>query len=214
MTGKHGSKIVATIDEALAPLRDGMTIMVGGFGLSGNPEALIRGVVERGVRDLTLISNNAYGVLILGGTSATFDRCTVAFTTNNSIAAIETQIGSSSPHVTSIVSSIVSHNASYGVRRYYSYGTVNVSNTDVWGNSGSFGPPPTASANTSSANYLGSISQTNNNSENPLFADTSTRNYTLQSTSPCRGSTNHATPPHVVCQTRRNPPEDSRWMHP
>jgi hypothetical protein len=135
----------------------------------------------------TLISNNAYGVLILGGTSATFDRCTVAFTTNSSIAAIETQIGSSSPHVTSIVSSIVSHNASYGVRRYYSYGTVNVSNTDVWGNSGSFGPPPTASANTSSANYLGSISQTNNNSENPLFADTSTRNYTLQSTSPCRG---------------------------
>jgi 3-oxoacid CoA-transferase subunit A len=59
MTGKHGNKIVATIDEALAPLRDGMTIMVGGFGLSGNPEALIRGVVERGVRDLTLVSNNA-----------------------------------------------------------------------------------------------------------------------------------------------------------
>jgi 3-oxoacid CoA-transferase subunit A len=36
-----------------------MTIMVGGFGLSGNPEALIRGVVERGVRELTLVSNNA-----------------------------------------------------------------------------------------------------------------------------------------------------------
>jgi 3-oxoacid CoA-transferase subunit A len=36
-----------------------MTILVGGFGLSGNPEALIRGVVERGVRDLTLVSNNA-----------------------------------------------------------------------------------------------------------------------------------------------------------
>jgi 3-oxoacid CoA-transferase subunit A len=36
-----------------------MTIMCGGFGLSGNPEALIRGVVERGVRDLTLVSNNA-----------------------------------------------------------------------------------------------------------------------------------------------------------
>jgi 3-oxoacid CoA-transferase subunit A len=33
--------------------------MCGGFGLSGNPEALIRGVVERGVRDLTLVSNNA-----------------------------------------------------------------------------------------------------------------------------------------------------------
>jgi 3-oxoacid CoA-transferase subunit A len=33
--------------------------MVGGFGLTGNAEALIRGVVERGARDLTLISNNA-----------------------------------------------------------------------------------------------------------------------------------------------------------
>jgi 3-oxoacid CoA-transferase subunit A len=59
MTGKHGNKVVASIEEALAPLRDGMTIMVGGFGLSGNPEALIRGVVERGVRELTLVSNNA-----------------------------------------------------------------------------------------------------------------------------------------------------------
>jgi 3-oxoacid CoA-transferase subunit A len=59
MTGKHTNKLVASIEEALVPLRDGMTIMVGGFGLSGNPEALIRGVVERGVRDLTLVSNNA-----------------------------------------------------------------------------------------------------------------------------------------------------------
>ena len=59
MTGKHGNKVVASIADALAPLKDGMTIMVGGFGLSGTPEALIRGVVERGVRDLTLVSNNA-----------------------------------------------------------------------------------------------------------------------------------------------------------
>ena len=59
MTGKHANKVVASIAEALAPVRDGMTIMVGGFGLSGNPEALIRGVVERGIRDLTLVSNNA-----------------------------------------------------------------------------------------------------------------------------------------------------------
>ena len=55
----HANKVVGSIAEALAPLRDGMTILVGGFGLSGNPEALIRGVVERGVRDLTLVSNNA-----------------------------------------------------------------------------------------------------------------------------------------------------------
>jgi 3-oxoacid CoA-transferase subunit A len=59
MTGKHSNKVVTSIAEALAPLRDGMTILVGGFGLSGNPEALIRGVVERGVKDLTLVSNNA-----------------------------------------------------------------------------------------------------------------------------------------------------------
>ncbi len=59
MSGRHGAKIAASVAEALAPLTDGMTILVGGFGLSGNPEALIRGVVERGVRDLTLVSNNA-----------------------------------------------------------------------------------------------------------------------------------------------------------
>jgi 3-oxoacid CoA-transferase subunit A len=59
VSGKHTDKVVASIAEALAPLRDGMTILVGGFGLSGNPEALIKGVVERGVKDLTLVSNNA-----------------------------------------------------------------------------------------------------------------------------------------------------------
>jgi 3-oxoacid CoA-transferase subunit A len=58
MTGSHHAKVVASIAEALAPLTDGMTILCGGFGLSGNPEALIRGVVERGVRDLTVVSNN------------------------------------------------------------------------------------------------------------------------------------------------------------
>ena len=59
MIGRHHDKIVPSIADALATARDGMTIMVGGFGLSGNPEALIRGVVERGVRELTLVSNNA-----------------------------------------------------------------------------------------------------------------------------------------------------------
>ena len=56
---RHGDKVVANVAAALEPLRDGMTILVGGFGLSGNPEALIRGVVERGVKNLTLVSNNA-----------------------------------------------------------------------------------------------------------------------------------------------------------
>jgi 3-oxoacid CoA-transferase subunit A len=59
MIGRHKDKVVGSIAEALAPLTDGMTILVGGFGLSGNPEALIKGVIERGVRDLTLVSNNA-----------------------------------------------------------------------------------------------------------------------------------------------------------
>ncbi len=59
MIGRHKDKVVASIADALVPLKDGMTILVGGFGLSGNPEALIKGVVERGVRDLTLVSNNA-----------------------------------------------------------------------------------------------------------------------------------------------------------
>jgi 3-oxoacid CoA-transferase subunit A len=59
MTGKHGNKVVGSVAEALEPLRDGMTILCGGFGLSGNPEGLIRGVVERGAKNLTLVSNNA-----------------------------------------------------------------------------------------------------------------------------------------------------------
>lgn len=57
--GRHRDKVRRSVDEALAPLHDGARIMVGGFGLCGNAEALIAGVVRRGVRDLTLISNNA-----------------------------------------------------------------------------------------------------------------------------------------------------------
>src|SRR3954466_2467980 len=40
-------------------LRDGMTIMAGGFGLCGIPESLIEAVRDSGVKDLTVISNNA-----------------------------------------------------------------------------------------------------------------------------------------------------------
>ena len=59
MIGRHKDKVLASIADALVPLKDGMTILVGGFGLSGNAEALVKGVVDRGVRDLTLVSNNA-----------------------------------------------------------------------------------------------------------------------------------------------------------
>src|SRR5204863_5149656 len=48
---------------------DGATIMIGGFGLCGNPENLIRALVKKGVKNLTTISNNAgvdgYGVGLL-----------------------------------------------------------------------------------------------------------------------------------------------------
>jgi 3-oxoacid CoA-transferase subunit A len=53
-------KIRSNVAEALeGVLRDGMTIMSGGFGLCGIPEALIEGIERSGVRDLTVISNNA-----------------------------------------------------------------------------------------------------------------------------------------------------------
>src|SRR5271157_6598167 len=53
------NKVVASADEAIADIQDGATIMVGGFGLCGNPENLIRALVKKGVKNLTTISNNA-----------------------------------------------------------------------------------------------------------------------------------------------------------
>ncbi len=53
------NKIYDTADAALAGLTfDGMTIMSGGFGLSGNPEHLIGALLRAGTRRLTVISNN------------------------------------------------------------------------------------------------------------------------------------------------------------
>ena len=51
-------KVVATYDQALAGLRDGMTVLAGGFGLCGIPEGCIAQMKKMGVRDLTLVSNN------------------------------------------------------------------------------------------------------------------------------------------------------------
>jgi len=45
--------------EAVGRIRDGSTIMMGGFGMCGIPENLIRLLVEHGAKDLTVISNNA-----------------------------------------------------------------------------------------------------------------------------------------------------------
>ncbi len=52
-------KEVQNIAEALGDVRDGSTIMVGGFGSVGQPDALIEGLIAQGARDLTIIANNA-----------------------------------------------------------------------------------------------------------------------------------------------------------
>lgn len=50
--------VCESIEQALAGITDGATIMVGGFGLVGIPEHLIMGLYEKGVKNLTVISNN------------------------------------------------------------------------------------------------------------------------------------------------------------
>src|SRR5947199_5312310 len=52
-------KVVANADEAIADIRDNATIMLGGFGLCGIPEASIIALVRKGIKNLTCISNNA-----------------------------------------------------------------------------------------------------------------------------------------------------------
>ena len=53
------SKIRDSIDEALADIPDGATIMIGGFGLAGQPSELIDGLIRRAARNLTIVNNNA-----------------------------------------------------------------------------------------------------------------------------------------------------------
>src|SRR5712671_4038000 len=52
-------KVVASAEEAIQDVFDGATIMIGGFGLCGNPENLIRALVRKGSKNLTTVSNNA-----------------------------------------------------------------------------------------------------------------------------------------------------------
>jgi 3-oxoacid CoA-transferase subunit A len=63
------NKVLASAAEAVAFVRDGATIMMGGFGLCGIPENLIAALHDRGTRNLTIISNNAgvdgFGIGIL-----------------------------------------------------------------------------------------------------------------------------------------------------
>jgi 3-oxoacid CoA-transferase subunit A len=63
------NKVVANADAAIHDVFDGATIMIGGFGLCGIPENLIRALVRKGTRNLTTVSNNVgvdgYGMGLL-----------------------------------------------------------------------------------------------------------------------------------------------------
>ncbi|MEG0772792.1 acetate CoA-transferase subunit alpha [Clostridium sp.] len=50
---------VITIEEAVSHIKDGMTIMVGGFLAAGSPDKLIDALIESGVKDLTIIANDS-----------------------------------------------------------------------------------------------------------------------------------------------------------
>jgi 3-oxoadipate CoA-transferase alpha subunit len=52
------NKIVDTIDEAVSGVFDGATIMIGGFGEAGSPVELIHALIDKGAKDLTIVSNN------------------------------------------------------------------------------------------------------------------------------------------------------------
>lgn len=53
------NKVVKNAEEAIHDIKDGSTIMLGGFGLCGIPENSIAALVQKGVKNLTCISNNA-----------------------------------------------------------------------------------------------------------------------------------------------------------
>jgi 3-oxoadipate CoA-transferase alpha subunit len=53
------NKIVSTPAEAIADIRDGATVMIGGFGTAGMPSELIDALIAQGARDLTIVNNNA-----------------------------------------------------------------------------------------------------------------------------------------------------------
>ncbi|MCQ1949253.1 3-oxoacid CoA-transferase subunit A [Arthrobacter jinronghuae] len=51
--------IVQDVDEAVAPIHDGATVMIGGFGRAGQPVELIEALLRQGAKDLTVVNNNA-----------------------------------------------------------------------------------------------------------------------------------------------------------
>lgn len=58
------NKIAPDIATALAPVKDGDVVMISGFGDAGSPTELIHALIDKGVRDLTVINNNAGNGLI------------------------------------------------------------------------------------------------------------------------------------------------------
>jgi 3-oxoadipate CoA-transferase alpha subunit len=52
-------KILPTAEAAVADVRDGATVMIGGFGTAGMPSELIDALIAQGARDLTIVNNNA-----------------------------------------------------------------------------------------------------------------------------------------------------------
>ncbi len=53
------NKVVLNAQEAIKDIHEGATIMLGGFGLNGIPENSIAALVQKGIQNLTCISNNA-----------------------------------------------------------------------------------------------------------------------------------------------------------
>src|ERR1700744_3168551 len=53
------NKIVQSMADAMAGIKDGSTVLIGGFGAVGQPNALIEGLIEQGARALAVAANNA-----------------------------------------------------------------------------------------------------------------------------------------------------------
>ena len=52
-------KSSASMTEVLSKIKDGSTVMIGGFGTAGQPAELIDGLIELGIQDLVIVNNNA-----------------------------------------------------------------------------------------------------------------------------------------------------------
>ena len=53
------NKIVQSMADAMAGIKDGSIVLIGGFGSIGQPNALIGGLIEQGAKDLTVVANNS-----------------------------------------------------------------------------------------------------------------------------------------------------------